>query len=384
MIFLPSKFLALKSERKARRPLGVERRGRFCSSAFAERAKPSPCSTSKTVPAVPPLFHRPLCKAWRRWYNTQDIDRQRTRERGRRDLKGEEAMRRKNRRGAPRAVWLLLLAAAILMTAVTAAGEGALRGYSKEDGYVYVRLGRYPQTAEGGIEPILWRVLTTDEEKAYLLSEYILFARALHNDRNEYQKFKGDFAQTELCQYLNTTFTEAAFTEKELGMLLPCENFGKVFLITRDDMKNKAIGLGSTVTGSENPKKIQENPGVRAWGTAWAIENNGYDPAEYPDPKAKVRNSTDTANITLGEKRLYVFQAKYGACSPYWGRSPSTSHKNQAVCTKDGGQIGRIEVGRDNEGVRPAVYLAEGSYRIISGAGTKDDPYEIEPAGAGE
>jgi len=279
---------------------------------------------------------------------------------------------------------LLLTAAVLLAMAASALGEPALRGYTREEGYVYLRLGRYPQKADGGVEPILWRVLTADGEKAYLLSEYILFARALHNNRSEYQKFKGDFAQTELCHYLNTTFAEAAFTEEELSMLLPCEDYGKVFLITRDDMKNKEIGLGSTVTGSTSPEKIAKNPGVRAWGTEWAIENNGYDPTEYPDPKAKVRNSTDTANITLGEKRLYVFQAKYGACSPYWGRSPSTSHKNQAVCTKDGGQIGRIEVGRDNEGVRPALYLAEGSYRIVSGTGTMEDPYEIMPAAAGE
>ena len=289
-----------------------------------------------------------------------------------------------------RSILLKLAAALVLFTllpafAATASGEDGLRGYTKEDGYVYLHLGCYPQTADGGVEPILWRVLTMDDEKAYLLSEYILFARALHNNRNEYAKFKGDFAQTELCHYLNTTFAEEAFSEEEMSMLLPCENYGKVFLITREDMKNREIGLGAW-TSKKDPtlKQIEENPAVRAWGTEWAIQNNGYDPAEYPDPKAKVRNSTDTANITLGEKRLYVFQAKYGACSPYWGRSPSTTDKRQAVCTKDGGQVGRIEVGRDNEGVRPALYLAEGSYRIVSGTGTKDDPFEIVPADAAE
>ena len=280
---------------------------------------------------------------------------------------------------------LLLLLAAALVLSVSALAEEGLRGYTKEDGYVYLYLGRYPQTADGGVEPIVWRVLTTDGEKAYLLSEYILFARALHNNRNEYAKFKGDFAQTELCSYLNTTFAEAAFTEEEMSMLLPCENYGKVFLITRDDMKNKDIGLGAW-TSKKDPtlKQIEEDPGVRAWGTEWAIKNTGYDPAEYPDPKAKVRNSTNTANITLGEKRLYVFQKKYGACSPYWGRSPSETEKNQAVCTKDGGQVGRIEVGRDNEGVRPALYLAEGSYVITAGTGTREDPYEIGPAAGRE
>ena len=245
-------------------------------------------------------------------------------------------------------------------------------------------LGQYPQTEDGGIEPILWRVLTVDDEKAYLLSEYILFARAMHTSRKEYEKFGGDFAQTELCHYLNTTFAEQAFTEEDLSMLLECEDYGKVFLVTRDEMKDKKIGLSTTLEGSTNPKKIEANPGVRAWGTEWAIKNNGYPVSEYPDPKAKIRNATDTANITVGEKRLYVFMAKFGACSPWWGRSPAKSHADQCVCTKDGGQIGRIEVGRDNEGVRPALYLAEGSYEIVSGSGTKDDPFEIAPAGAAE
>lgn len=292
-------------------------------------------------------------------------------------------MKRKSGNPARRIARTLILLAAALVLTVSAAAEEELRGYTKEDGYVYLRLGQYPQTADGGIEPILWRVLTTDDEKAYLLSEYILFARALHNNRNEYAQFRGDFAQTELCRYLNTTFAGDAFTEEEMSMLLPCENFGKVFLVTREDMQNRDIGLGAW-TSRKDPtlKQIEENPAVRAWGTEWAIRNNGYDPAEYPDPKMKVRNSTDTANITLGEKRLYVFQAKYGSCSPWWGRSQAVSDKRQAVCTKDGGQVGRIEVGRDNEGVRPALYLAAGRYEIAAGTGTKEDPFVITPTNA--
>ena len=174
-------------------------------------------------------------------------------------------MREKNRTAALFFIRLpaLLLAAMLLMLG-TAAGENALRGYSKGEGYVYLRLGQYPQTADGGIKPILWRVLTVDDEKAYLLSEYILFARALHTSRKEYEQFGGDFAQTELCHYLNTTFAEEAFTDEDMSMLLECEDYGKVFLITRDEMKDKKIGLSTTIEGSTNPKKIEANPGVRA------------------------------------------------------------------------------------------------------------------------
>ena len=166
-------------------------------------------------------------------------------------------MKEKNRTAAQvfRRLPALLLAAMFMMMSA-ATGENALRSYTKEDGYVYLRLGQYPQTADGGVEPILWRVLTVDDEKAYLLSEYILFARAMHTSRKEYEKFGGDFAQTELCQYLNTTFAEEAFTEADLSMLLECEDFGKVFLVTRDEMKDKKIGLSTTLEGSTNPKKI--------------------------------------------------------------------------------------------------------------------------------
>ncbi|MGN0762705.1 MAG: hypothetical protein ACI4MK_04925, partial [Aristaeellaceae bacterium] len=40
-----------------------------------------------------------------------------------------------------------------------------LRGYTKDEGYVYVNLGRYPQKEDGTVLPLLWRVLTVDEDK---------------------------------------------------------------------------------------------------------------------------------------------------------------------------------------------------------------------------
>lgn len=286
-----------------------------------------------------------------------------------------------------RAGRLLLILAAVLILAAPALAESGLRGYTKEEGYVYLHLGQYKQTADGGIEPILWRVLTTDDEKAYLLSEYILFARAMHPNLKEYRDvIKGDFAQTELCQYLNTTFAEEAFTEEEMSMLLPCEDFGKVFLISRDDIYNRNIGLGVWSKPGVDPtlKQIQDNPMSRAYGTEWATKNNGYDPEEYPDPSVHVLNAAGTDKVTLGEKRLYVFSARWGSYSPQWVRNQAKKDKRHAGATKDGGQFGHIEVGRDNIGVRPALYLAMDSYQIVSGTGTMEDPYEIAPANAAE
>ena len=298
------------------------------------------------------------------------------------------------KRGKKIAAFALML---LVLAAATGASRGeeapSLRGYDKENGYVYLSLGRYPQTAAGEVRPILWRVLTVDEEKAYLLSEYILFARPMHITRKEAateklkadysradyrDELKGDFAQTELCEYLNGTFASEAFTPEEMDMLLPCENFGKVFLVTRDDMKNKEIGLGSTNPGTTSEKKILANPGVRAWGTEWAIRNNGMPEEEYPDPEERVYGRAGE-RVTVQETRLYVFQKRFGACSPWWARTQSETDRRQAIATKDGGQIGRLEVARDNIGVRPALYLALDGYEVKSGSGTLEDPWIIAP-----
>ena len=258
--------------------------------------------------------------------------------------------------------FIIILLAALLALAGARAEDPApaLRGWSKDGGYVYLTLGEYPQTAEGGVEPILWRVLTVDAEKAYLCSEYILFARPMHPSLKEYRDvIKGDFAQTELCGYLNTVFAETAFTPAELAMLLPCENYGRVFLLDAADALNRDIGMGETHKGKTNTNKIIEEPGLRAWGTPYAIENNG--------------------GVTKDKEKLYVFQKKYGRCSPYWVRNQSTSDGRHARCTKDGGQMGHIEVARENEGVRPAVWLALGTFTVLGGDGTFDAPYRILP-----
>ena len=73
-----------------------------------------------------------------------------------------------------------LLAMLTLCSAAFAAEE--LRGYDKSAGYVYLTLGEFPQTANGDVEPILWRVLSADAEKVYILSEYVLEARRIHGN----------------------------------------------------------------------------------------------------------------------------------------------------------------------------------------------------------
>ena len=63
--------------------------------------------------------------------------------------------------------WASVLVCFVLCAALltgTAGAEADLRGYSKEDGYVYVTLGQYPQVIDGGSpyykgQTWQWRVL---------------------------------------------------------------------------------------------------------------------------------------------------------------------------------------------------------------------------------
>ena len=98
-----------------------------------------------------------------------------------------------------------------LLMVSCALADVALRGYDAKSGYVYVTLGQCPQDADGGVEPIIWRVLSVEDGRAYLLSEYVLEARPIHSDYQEYANkptnkkkpgFNGDFTQTEMSRYL--------------------------------------------------------------------------------------------------------------------------------------------------------------------------------------
>lgn len=224
----------------------------------------------------------------------------------------------------------------VLSMLLPCAQADGLRGYEKDGGYVYVNLGQYPQTEAGDVKPILWRVLSVDEEKAYLASEYVLRARPVHPDDDEYIAFGGDFAQTEMCEYLNSEFAQEAFSEEELALVMPHEQYGNFFLLSSEDLKDKQLGFGT-------------DKSRKAWGTEYAIKVTG----------------------------LFVYGVGYGKHSPYWTRSQSSTAKYAARCTKDGGELGWIRVVVANEGCRPACYLDMSKARITGGDGTMDNPYTL-------
>lgn len=275
--------------------------------------------------------------------------------------------------------WLSALLALVLLMS-SAAAEGELRGYSGEDGYIYVTFGQYFQTIDGGTpddgkqawqwsvqaknekkaakkakkeydpgealkEPILWRVLAADEEKIFLLSEYVLFASVVHSNLREFQEIGSDFSRTELGIKLNGEFLGEAFSDAEQAVILSRGTLGKVSLPDSEELKDETLGFG-------NKKKQYELR--KAWATEYAIRVTG----------------------------AYVYQPKNGKHnhSPYWLREQGTKDNRHERSIKNDGAIGTLAATGEDVGVRPEIWLQPDAVRITGGSGTKEDPYRLAPA----
>ena len=259
---------------------------------------------------------------------------------------------------------LCLMAAVMLMTALSAQGEISLPGYQEKSGYTYVSFGNYPQWIDGGdpeemawtwsrnkllenppevaSSPILWRVLTGDEEQVFLLSEYVLFAMAMHPNMKEYEKMKGYFPDTQLGKYLNSEFLAEAFSEEEQSLLKPDEDGTLITLLTAEELNNRAWGLG----------KSRNNTARKAWATEYAIR------------------VTD----------VFVYRVAMGMHTCDWLKDQAKNQKNHTRCTKQEGDIGHIACITLNEGVRPVIHLNLDGLEAAGGSGTKTDPYRLQPS----
>ncbi len=293
-------------------------------------------------------------------------------------------MRNSNRTRADRRRLLgaLLLAAVMLAGAAAAEKTGALKPYDAETGYTYVLFGRYPQSIDGGSpdeenntqnwrkqyrtwetaarkelklkthdpidpwdpgpvepDPLLWRVLSAEEDRVYLMSEYILFASPLHPSMTEYRETQNDFGKTDLCRKLNGDFADTAFTDAEKEALLPFGDYGRVSVPAADDLNNPAMGFSSKKPVTRKAK-----------ATEFAIRSTG----------------------------AIVYRAQVGSHTPYWLREQYSKDPRHGRSTKQDGKVGHLHCDAADVGARPVILLAAGRYRITGGSGTREDPYRLE------
>ena len=154
------------------------------------------------------------------------------------------------------------------------------------------------------VEPIKWRILKKEGDKAYLLSDVLL-------DCQIYHEYKNDFASSELRGWLNGEFKGVAFPDGG-SRILPVDG-DAVSLPTKDDLENESFGFGTS-----DGRLCKPTPFARARGSvAW--------------------NKND--------------------CGAYWTKTPYSSSLDRVYAADSEGSVNWRYVYSYFDSVRPVIWI---------------------------
>ena len=193
--------------------------------------------------------------------------------------------------------------------------EKASSDFSKKDIGSTLLFGRYPQTESGDKKPIEWIVVKREENKALLLSKYVL-------DAQPYNKKYGDvtWETSDIRRWLNSDFYTTTFNDIERSKiadtLVRTENnpmYGtagrnntedKIFLLSIGEAESFFINDGER---RAKPTKYAEKAGVRMGSTTeyslWWLRSPGsyrYNAAEVYDDGCVHSDGSYVLNISDG------------------------------------------------------------------------------------
>ena len=244
-----------------------------------------------------------------------------------------------------------LLIALLCILPLTAPAENGLRGYNKDEKYQYVLAGEYPYEADGTPAPVLWRVLTVENDQALLLTEYVIDTKQVifETDQKiiENHAFRriSAYDESDLYAWLNSEGLDQLMGDDPLrNALLERPGLGKLSPLPQENYLDEArYGFSKGQWGEE----INAYPKRQAVATPYAVAN-----------------------------KLYVEKAN--GKSPYW----CVAIKNPADY-KFGlvGHNGHISWGAYTNtkvgGLRLTILLDLAKVEIAGGLGTRDDPYTL-------
>lgn len=244
--------------------------------------------------------------------------------------------------------WLLCLM--LLMLACSAAvAEDAPRGYVKGEGYQYVQLGEYPYEKDGTVKPVLWRILEVSDDKALLLTEYVIDAKQMifETDKKIIEKRKyrriTSYAESDLYQYLNTQGMEDLFGEDPIRQaFIEEEGGGKLFILNTSQYLTPAYGFTKARYGVTRSRYAKPTPYALAQGV-------------YKD-----RNGN----------------------APYWASTVKSPKGYQMQLVGYDGHMSWGAYTRVNVGLRLNVRLDLTQLTLSGGDGTKENPFIYTYSGA--
>ena len=234
----------------------------------------------------------------------------------------------------------LLTAACLLVSSASAVGfemvsadetdaQKLLRSYDKKEGYLYLELGRYPYTADGEIQPVLWEVLYVENDVALLFTHYCIDFAQFNEERKDEPTWK-DYT---IYHTLNEVMVPEMFTDEELSAILLDEELGWLYYPTTQDMWNNDYGYRAG---------------------HWPYAERKCEPTPYAKANPHAWVSSETY------------------CTWYFTRNVMRTGTHGLV-----GYDGHTSVAANNRwgGVRPMCRVDMTKLDNATGSGTVDDPY---------
>lgn len=210
---------------------------------------------------------------------------------------------------------LAVILLCLLAVCFSAFGEDAVLNSYKDGRYQYVLFGRYPESEK---TPVLWRVLTADEENIFLLSEYVIDMAPAHGDAGNFS----DYIDSDIHRYITQVFAESAFSEEERALFFSDEALS---LPSPELLKDESLGFGTK--------------------------------------KSRIAQASQYA------------KAKGASGNPsYWMDMVSQTNSRSMRIVMADGTLGYISV-ESAGGIRPTLNLNAELVVVDSGLGTKEDPF---------
>ena len=245
------------------------------------------------------------------------------------------------RRAAITAFLLAVVFSMLLL--LPAVAEEMPRGYAKGQGYQYFQFGSYPQGKKGETAPLLWRALQVEDNKILMMTEYVIDEQQVIFETDQtiikqhtYRRIS-NFAQSDLCRWMNKTMLSAVMGESGLNQALVNGEYGKLTLLTDDQMLRADYGFSAARYGV--------NPTRQAEATAYAVSRGVY------------------RDVT--------------GFSPYWVANVKAAEGYKLQIVGYNGHLSYGAYTRTDIGIRPALVLDLGKVSITAGDGSEKAPFQI-------
>ena len=266
------------------------------------------------------------------------------------------------------AVFLATVPAAEAETAVDACG---LRGWDPEAGYQYVIMGYYPYEKDETKAPVLWQVLGVEDEKAMLLTTYIIDVHQPIEvsdpkiaDAHKFPNISS-YSETDLYVWLNDTMiNDLLGDEPVLAAVTEEEGYGRLYPPTDYDMLKDEYGFTHV--------RYYEQRSRWAFATPYTLNKKlhpKYGSKVQKDPKKGTSSYWLAALKRDDRKGNEIKGKKLQICAGL-----EDSHKPNDTNI---GHLSNAYMNRTTVGLRLAVRLDTSHIQVISGNGSIWDPCRL-------